>query len=578
MTTTPPSPSTMPAQKTAVSLSDEMDLAALMQPVSDEYFDPEKYIDDDPGFVRPEIFLIHATHTLTLSQVQKALVRFNRINGPHIFRNTGRLVWVVKDERGNVQAVPLDRGKLRIILSIPGSTWKRWDKDETLEPPEKLLDTVLTAPMEYFPKVPPLTGIHTGVLLGADGNPVSRAGYDAGTGMYLTKSYDLAPVPEHPTAADVAEARTLLYAVFRDFLFADSSGEDSVNYQNTLAALVTAVLRPLWDGPVPIWVVDKNSQRTGGSLLQTVVGTAAFGVQQAAMPATRRKDEIDKIVRTIIAEDRVYGMIDNVEAGTNWTPEVLLSATTGTGMTATRDMGTYAFLARTSRTFFVVNGINIDVRADVAGRVFVTRLVAPKAWQLLSWSRTKRELEELVLRLHPEIVRAVAVLLRFWRDSGKPAPPRVSGNISEYAEWFRVVGGMLAAAGYTRVLANLVEIQTVGNDAEFEGAEVLDRLYAWHELRPFTAGELAARLVAEGVRWRAGEVSMDQDLLGTVPDAVLSAAVSGRLNARMTAEWLKQLLDRRFSGASVRLSKSAGRTKRGWMYLLEPVEVQDTIG
>ena len=105
-----------------------------------------------------------------------------------------------------------------------------------------------------------------------------------------------------------------------------------------------------------------------------------------------------------------------------------------------------------------------------------------------------------MLRLHPEIVRAVAVLLRFWRDSGKPAPPRVSGNISEYAEWFRVVGGMLAAAGYTRVLANLVEIQTVGNDAEFEGAEVLDRLYAWHELRPFTAGELAARLVAEGVR------------------------------------------------------------------------------
>lgn len=61
MTTTPHSPSTMSAQKTAVSLSDEMDLAVLMQPVSDEYFDPEKYIDDDPGFVRPEIFLIHAT-------------------------------------------------------------------------------------------------------------------------------------------------------------------------------------------------------------------------------------------------------------------------------------------------------------------------------------------------------------------------------------------------------------------------------------------------------------------------------------------------------------------------------------
>lgn len=545
----------------------EINLASFMNPISDQRYDPDAIPRRTPG--SPETYFIYDKMSHNLVHADRAIARFNYISGTQIFRKDGRLVWVIIDEAGDATITRLDKGKLRIILSMDGSTWVRDGKDIPVEPPEKLIDTILSAPSQYFPQVPVLTGIHVGTLLMPTGDVISEEGYHEATGLYLTKTTAVPPVPEHPDEKDLARARATLSNLYEGFLFADTSGEDSVDYQNTILALATAIYRVAWPGPLPIWVVGKNSQRTGGSLLQSVTAIAAYGRRHHALPASRRQDEMDKIIRTIISEDRVYGMIDNIERGTNWTPEILLSATSGTGMTATRDMGTYQLITRTSRTFFVVNGINIDIRADVAGRVFTTRLVAPKSWQNLTWTRTKTELETLAETMHPEVIWAFAVFARHWADCGKPAPAPVAGNISEYAEWHRVVCGQLYAAGYTQVLTNLHDVQTAENDAETEGRDLLARIYLWKKTTPFTSGELAAKLLAEGRSRKEGCSSLDTDILSSAPDSLINSAIGGRLTPRAVSAWLREYQDRKISGAPAYLTKCGSRTNRGWTYVLE---------
>ena len=201
-------------------------------------------------------------------------------------------------------------------------------------------------------------------------------------------------------------------------------------------------------------------------------------------------------------------------------------------------------------------------------------LIAPKSWQDLRWSRTKAELETFAEQTHPEIIWAFAVFARHWNDLGQPAPAAVQGNIAEYAEWYRIVCGQLFAAGYTRMLTDIHDVQTTENDAETEGCDLLDRLYFWKKDTPFTTGELTAKLLTEGRNRKDGCSSLDTEILSSVPESLITSAVSGKLNPRMVSSWLRMYLERKFSGSSVYLTKCGPRTNRGWNYVLESVAVQ----
>ena len=547
-----------------------MDLAGFLTPVEPA---PDTAAvspsSDRPQF--PAVFFVHEKITDSVQQVHLALARLNAVSpqGPVIFRQDSRLVRVIRTEDDGYAVVVLDRNRLRLALSEAG-TWKRFLKEEIAEPDNALLDAAVSAPPERYRNIPVLAGLYAGALLRPDGTVACTRGFDAATGFFLTETYALPPVPERPTTEDVTFVRELFADVFDEFLFAAPADR-----ANAVAALMTAILRPTLAGPVPIWAIDKNTPRAGGTLLALVTGALAYGELPLVHAASRRRDEMEKIIRMTARENLRFVVLDNVAPGTDWTPEVLLSATSGSGRVLSRNMGTFSSFASKTPAFFVVNGVHLEIRADVTGRMFLVRLSAPKAWQEMLFRRSKTELLELAAAMHPQAVWGAAVLLRFWQQAGEPAFRLSSGNLSEFPEWLRVVGGVLAHAGWTEVLANQGAMQAEENAADTEGAELVTALYAVFGTERFSAKALLKVLVAEGAARKGGE-GFD-GLLNYADEGMIRAAVAGTLSSVKVGMWLKGFVGTRFAGAAWYVERSAVRVGNVWQYGLVPVDRQATL-
>ncbi len=551
------------------TMESDLNLAEFLTPLASAPESDTTSVPPEAQF--PSVFYVHDRITNSVQQVHLALARLNTVSpeGPVIFRQEGRLVRVVRTEDGMYAVVPLDRNRLRLAVSEAG-VWKRFLKDEVTEPDNALLDAAVAAPIERYWKVPVLAGLYSGALLRSDGTVASAAGYDAATGFFLTRDVPFPPVPVHPSAADVAFVRDMFADIFDEFLFASEADR-----ANAVAALLMAVLRPMFAGPVPIWAIDKNTPRAGGTLLSLVVGALAYGEVPLVHAASRRRDEMEKVVRMTVREGLRFVVLDNVAPGTDWTPEVLLSATSGSGRVVSRNMGTYASFVSRVPAFFVVNGVHLDIRADVTGRMFLVRLSAPKAWQEMRFRRTKTELLDLAVAMHPQAVWGAAVLLRFWQDAGEPVFRLSSGNLSEFPEWLRVTGGVLAHAGWTQVLANQGEVQTEENAADAEGAELVAALHAVFGEERFSAKMLLKVLLAEGERRRRGE-GVD-GLLNYADEGMIRSAVAGTLSSVKVGMWLKGFVGTRFSGAVWYVEKETERKGNQRMYVLVPVERQSSL-
>lgn len=84
------------------------------------------------------------------------------------------------------------------------------------------------------------------------------------------------------------------------------------------------------------------------------------------------------------------------------------------------------------------------------------------------------------------------------------------------------------------------DIPTEENDAEIEGRDLIARIRLWRKTAPFTSGELAAKLLAEGRSKEEGCSSLDTDILSSAPDGLISSAISGRLTPWAVSGWLRE--------------------------------------
>ena len=515
----------------------------------------------------PTVYYIAESFRETLRWINIAIKRYNRLHDSTVFYQNGRLVWIARDETGSYQIYPLDRNRLRIILT--DFTWLNAQTREPCRLGNDLLETIIAAPPALIPDVPVLKGLYSGVLLTAGGRIISAKGYDSKTGLYLTTSYDVPIIPEHPGQDDVTLALNIIDTLFEEFLF-----ETDCDRHNTILLLGTAIFRPQLSGPVPIGIIDKNTSGAGGTLLSQLTGALAYGVIPPVYSATKRKDEFEKIVRSINKTNPFVAIIDNLENGMDWTPAALLSATSGTGEVISRNMGTFDSFTSGASTLYIVNGINVEIRADVTRRMFRIRLVTKKAGQT-GYSRTKTQLLTEGVNLHPKIIWAFAVLYQKWKNAGFPAPPKCSGDISEYPEWDYRVRGMLYHAGYTRMLENQGIMQTRDNEADIEGAGLVLMLKNKFPEGFFTPGRVRAVLEKEA-ELRKNGCPAREELLDYAPEDIVRLALQNALTTTKVGYWLRKFTDAKYSGCDVFI-KRGERTDGGRPYHLVPVESQMTL-
>ncbi len=264
-----------------------------------------------------------------------------------------------------------------------------------------------------WPAVPALEGVVEGPVLRAGGTVLQRRGFDHASGLVYQPSATFEPVPESPGKRQIAAALGALREVVADFPF-----QGEVHFAAWLAALLTPLARPAFDGPAPLNLIDANAAGTGKSLLVDVCSTLLAGRPAARMSYSHHEDEIRKQITSMALQATPLVLIDNV-AGE------LGSATLDRALTAERWsdrlLGANEQVTIPLKATWYATGNHLVPRGDTARRCLHIRLESRRARperrtdfqhpRLLRWLRRERG------RLLP----AALTLLRAYADAGSPA-------------------------------------------------------------------------------------------------------------------------------------------------------------
>jgi hypothetical protein len=405
---------------------------------------------------------------------------------PEIFVRAGRLVRVREDENGSPQIQPMDDPHIKGRLARVANYVRTTEKGETkVIPPDWLVKDVGQLP--YWP-FPSLEAVVEAPIMRPDGTIFDTPGYDPETRLYYRpgEGFDVEAIPSAPTKADTRSAIRLLDEAVGEFPY-----EDGASAANTLALMLTPLVRQAVNGPVPLALIDKPQAGTGGSLLAETIAIIGSGRTAEMLGAPRDEEEWRKQITAKLAAGATMITVDNVE-GALYAPSLARALTARTW--TDRVLGRSETVTVSQRATWIATGNNIQLRGDLPRRCYSIRLDARESrpWQrenfkhpdLLSW----------VTKNRGKLVHALLTLARAWFAAGKPKAPELP-RLGSFEAWAETVGGMVAFAGIPHFLGNLGELY---DKADAGGVEWEGFLQTWWEeldaSKPITVADLTKRI------------------------------------------------------------------------------------
>jgi len=458
-----------------------------------------------------------------------ALVAAN--DPPEVFARSGSLARIAQDDDGRPVIQDIDKDRLRYRMTRTAEYLKVTDSINHIYPPDAVVGDVMAAKAFSFPQ---LTGLTQSPALRADGTVLERPGYDKATGLfyYAPEGENLdVQVPYEPSAADVTRSVELLRELYCDFPFVDE-----YSFANMLALTVTPIVRPAYNGPTPLAVIDKPAMGTGASLLSEVVCRIATAQEAAMMSPPDNDEETRKQITSVLRLGRPVVVIDNLGSelkNPSWAR--LLTSTTWED----RILGHSKVATLPNRATWITTGNNIKIGGDLPRRCYWIRMDAEmeKPWDRPIDSFTHPDLLGWVADSRGKLLGAILTLARNWFARGKPRwtgrPP------GSFESWARTVGGILQAAGIEGFLGNADKMfdTVVEGVGEWEGFLAL-----WHDTLGET-GITSKRLVEllDGPQLRVDPDSKDEDtgadLREVLPtELALALAEGGSLVSRKFGE------------------------------------------
>lgn len=451
----------------------------------------------------------------------KALENWNQ--PPCMFRRGG-IVRVIIDEAGRPIIDKADEFTVRWALE-ECADWKRESKHDILSayPP---MDVVRNLMREPTLSLPPLNGTIEIPTLRGDGTIILKPGYDERTGLFYAPDPDLVipPVPDKPTKREVRESVALLEEIFCDFPFIDDASR-----ANTIATLITPILRPMIRGPVPLALFDKPAAGTGASLLAEVVSLIVTGRDAPMMTAPIREEEWDKKIASILLAGNSVVVIDNVDA-------LLKSGALSSVLTCTtyggRLLGKTEKLELLHRTVWMAAGINIQLGGDMPRRCYLIRMDANMSRPEQRQGFKHPELKDWVLENRGRIVAAILIICRAWVRAGAPFPPKGSPVMGSFEHWRGAVGGILHSCGVAGFLGNLDELY---EESDNEGAEWERFFERWDSIwgdKPITVATITDYL--KNIDLRA---PLDKQVMSVLPGVVADSwSMPGKFSRKLGSE------------------------------------------
>jgi hypothetical protein len=424
-----------------------------------------------------------------VNEALAALVRRNE--PPALFIRAGTLVRVCRDEDGRPLIASHTVDSVRMLLAESASWYHLIDKarkprQEAVSPPSDVARTALA--LGEWPNLPALTGITQSPILHADGSLHHQEGYDARSRLWHTPpdGFTMPALPDTPTTADIVAAVLLIDDLIVDFPFLGPA--DRATFW---AALMTATLRPLIDGPTPLFIFDKPRAGTGASLLAELVALIATGeeARMKTLGQDRGGEETRKLITSALIAGDPLIIFDNVDAA-------IASGHLAAALTARtwedRILGKSEMARLPVRVSWLATGNNIRVRGDIARRSLVCRLDARVD---RPWERTGFRHPHLLAHVathRGELLAALLTIARGWIQAGRPAGD--NPTLGSFEGWSTTIGGILTHAGIPALLANIAAFYEAADEDYAEWAGFLEVLHGWAGGQPFTVAELARKL------------------------------------------------------------------------------------
>jgi hypothetical protein len=304
-----------------------------------------------------------------------------------------------------------------------------------------------------------------------DGTVVTAPGYDEPTKLYHHPNADLnmPDLEEKPDKYAVEAALELLDDMLHDFPW-----ETPSDRANALAAIITPVIRPAIDGPVPLCLIDKPQQGTGASLLIQCISEIATGRQENFTTCPDNDDEWRKKITTLLMQSPRIIVLDNVDRKLmSQHLAMVLTSETWTD----RILGASQLVQLPNRAVWVATGNNVRLGGDIPRRCYWVRM-DPKVAR--PWQREGFKIDPLlpwVVENRGKLVHAILTLATAWFQAGRPEPEAIP-SMGTFDGWAKIVGGILSFAGVKGFMAN---VNKMYEQADQDTPQWMAFLESWNE-------------------------------------------------------------------------------------------------
>lgn len=466
-----------------------------------------------------------------------------------IFVRAGALARVRSDEMGRPIIEAMDESHVRCSMTLAAnyikfSPPKRARKDEEPEPSVPIsVDPPLSAvrnimALGIWRDIPALDCIIETPALRPDGTILSLPGYDAQTSIYYypDPALRVPDVPDQPTAGQVEASEQLINEVLFDFPFTDNASRD-----NALGLLLTPIVRPAINGPVPLALLDAPMSGTGKSLLAEAITLITTGKAAAMMSHPTDDEEMRKKITSILEQGSTMVVIDNVAT-------VIESAALALALTSRiwkdRLLGGNKSITVSQRATWVATGNNIRLGGDIPRRCYWIRMDAQTSRPEQRDGFRHPDLLDWIRETRGDLLAALLIIARSWYASG--CPLHYKRYMGSFENWERTVGSILHHCGHDHFLGNWEEMHSTADVQHTQQESFLRAIYLLHGNEFLRCGALAV------------EINKGGDLQDTLP-MELAEYIGMKSFPIRIGNFLGNLVDNRFGadGLHVRAIKDS---------------------
>lgn len=274
------------------------------------------------------------------------------------------------------EIVAIQRSTLQRLMA-KAVHWQDFDRQGELipvAPPEWCVKMIYEAP--EWRHIRQLLAVVETPILRPDGSVLDKPGWDADTCILYEPNQHYGYVSKTCSAEEAHAYGQEILDLFVDFPFMGDSAhpEDSPHRSGMLAAVITPLVRHAFDGPSPLFLIDKNMRGAGASRAVDAIGCIVSGRPMKRLSNTHNDEEMEKRITTFLRGGSSTVMIDNVENGLG-TPS--LDAALTSQQWSSRKLGTQEIINVPAKAVWYATGNNVALLHNIERRVLKMRMETP---------------------------------------------------------------------------------------------------------------------------------------------------------------------------------------------------------